>query len=210
MIWSRTRKVRLAVAVILAVVGVPTAGIGAWVLSLEWLGNVHVVEPARLYRAAQLNGAALDEVLDRYATRTIVNLRGENEGKGWYDDEVAVARKHKLVHIDVSMSAMQEPDDATVTSLIHALRDSPSPILVHCEGGSDRSGLASALYELLVAGRTPAVAAEQLSIRYGHFPWLGSHTVAMDRAFDRIAAEVRQASALPAPFGVSASLRRNE
>jgi protein tyrosine/serine phosphatase len=173
---------------IIAAIGLPVVGMGGWALGLQLAGTIHVVEPGHLYRAAQLNGAALDEVLDRYGIRTIINLRGENDGKGWYEDEMAVSRKHGLVHIDVAMSARQEPDDATISRLVHMLHDSAEPILVHCESGSDRAGLASALYELLDAGRPVAVAAEQLSFRYGHFPWLGSRTVAMDRTFERIAA----------------------
>jgi len=160
---------------------------GAWALGLQVVGNIHVVEPGQLYRAAQLNGSALDHVLDSYGIRTVINLRGEHNGRPWYDDEVAVTRKHGLIHIDVPMSANREPNRATISKLINALEDAPKPILVHCRSGSDRSGLASALYELIVAHKAAADAAGQLSFRYGHFPWLWSHTFAMDDTFARIA-----------------------
>ncbi len=171
----------------LALLLLPAAGMGAWALGLQVVGNIHVVEPGQLYRAAQLNGSTLDHVLDTYGIRTVINLRGENDGTPWYDDEVAVTRKHGLVHIDIRMSANREPDEATVTKLVHALGEAPKPILVHCQSGSDRTGLASALYELLVAHRSATDAAGQLSFRYGHFPWLWSHTFAMDDTFARIA-----------------------
>ena len=45
------------------------------------------------------------------------------------------------------------------------LREAPKPVLVHCEGGADRTGLAAALY--LAAAGHPAQADGQLSVRYG-------------------------------------------
>jgi protein tyrosine/serine phosphatase len=187
---SRYRKLWISLIAILALIGVPVVGLGGWVLGIQFDGNVHVVEPGHLYRSAQLNGPALDDVVDRYGIRTIINLRGEQPWQPWYKDEMLVSQKRGLVHIDVPMSATQKPDETAMANLISALRESPEPILVHCESGADRAGLASALYELLDAGRPVAVAAEQLSFRYGHFPWLGSRTVEMDRAFERIAAAV--------------------
>lgn len=172
----------------------PAIGMGAWAAGLQLSGNIHVVEPAQLYRAAQLNGPSLEKVLTTYAIRTVINLRGENDGASWYDDEVAVVRKRGLVHIDIRMSANLEPDQATISNLVHALREAPRPILVHCQSGSDRSGLAAALYELLVAQRPASEAAGQLSFRYGHFPWLWSHTSAMDDTFAHIAATASQHS----------------
>ena len=116
-------------------------------LILQCTGNIHVVEPGRLYRAAQLNGTALENVLDRYGIRTVINLRGGNQGRDWYDDEVSVSRKHGSLHIDLRMSANYEPDRATTDDLIRDLRELPGPILVHCQSGSDRAGFASALPE---------------------------------------------------------------
>ena len=182
------RRVALAFAIVAAIVGIPAIVLGSWAVALQLSGNVHVVEPGQLYRAAQLNGAELDDVLNRYGIRTIINLRGVHAGQRWYDDEVAVARQRGLIHVDVPMSATREPDEATLQTLMLALRDSPEPILVHCQSGADRTGLASALFELVGAGRPSSVAAEQLSFRYGHFPWLGSRTDAMDRTFERLTA----------------------
>jgi protein tyrosine/serine phosphatase len=186
----RHRRLRLALAVIMALVGLPVLGMGGWALGLQMVGNIHVVEAGQVYRSAQLNGPALEDVLARYGIRTVLNLRGVAPGQGWYDDEIAVSQARGVVHIDVPMSASQLPDEATTAKLIQVLRDAPGPILIHCQSGADRTGLASALYELLVAHKSAALAGEQLSFRYGHFPWLGSRTEAMDDAFERIASTV--------------------
>jgi protein tyrosine/serine phosphatase len=75
-----------------------------------------------------------------------------------------VARRKGIIHIDVSMSAGKQPDAATVDRLIEVFKTAPKPILVHCEGGADRSGLASAIYELRIARRPASEADRQLSM----------------------------------------------
>lgn len=162
---------------------------GGWAIGLQATGNVHVVEPGALYRSAQPNGSELKSLLHEYSIRTVINLRGANQGTAWYDDEIAASDNPGVKHIDIAMSARVEPSPETANTLIGALRDAPRPILVHCKDGADRTGLAAALYEFLVAKKPADDAAKQLSFWYGHFPWLGSQTVAMDQSFERIVAK---------------------
>jgi protein tyrosine/serine phosphatase len=117
--------------------------------------------------------------------RAVINLRGRSDAP-WYVAETSVTTAAGVQHIDLSMSAGTEPDSARLDSLRVLLRTTPTPFLLHCEGGADRSGLASALYALDEMHGTPDEAAHQLSFRYGHFPWLGK-TGAMDRTFWRVA-----------------------
>jgi protein tyrosine/serine phosphatase len=166
----------------------PVIVLGGWVLGVRASGNVHEVEPGQLYRSAQLSGSALNGVIDRYGIRTVINLRGRNPSSEWYRDEMAITARKGITHMDISLSARKEPDAAAVDQLIEAFKTAPKPILVHCEAGADRSGLASAIFELLVVHRSASVAEKQLSFYYGHFPWLISKTDAMDIAFERIAA----------------------
>jgi protein tyrosine/serine phosphatase len=168
----------------------PVVALGGWAAGMRASGNVHMVEQGHLYRSAQLSGPFLNDVIDQYGIRTIINLRGRNPGTKWYRDETAIATRKGITHIDIGMSANKEPDSATIERLIEAFKTAPKPILVHCEAGADRSGLASAIYELLIAHRPASEAERQLSFYYGHFPWLTSKTGAMDNAFERIAAGV--------------------
>lgn len=55
------------------------------------------------------------------------------------------------------------------------------------ETSSDRCGLASAVCALPIAGSREADAAGQRSIASGRFPWRGSRTMVMDRAFAEFA-----------------------
>lgn len=183
---QKPRFFRKIVLFTIAVLLVPAIAAGGWALGLQLSGNVHVVDPGRLYRSAQLNGDDLSVVLAQYGIRSVINLRGRNPGEAWYDDELKVTVSHGALHFDVGMGATSEPDAKVVSRLMTALTTAPRPMLVHCASGADRTGLAAALYERFVKGQSAAVAAGQLSFRYGHFPWLGSRTTAMDDTFWRL------------------------
>lgn len=188
-----TRLFRRIFLCTMAAVLVVVVAAGGWALGLQLTGNVHVVDPGRLYRSAQLNGDDLSAVLTRYGIRSVINLRGRNPGDAWYDDELRVTASHGVVHFDIGMGATSEPDAKVISRLMTALRTAPRPILVHCASGADRSGLAAALYERFIKGQSAEIAAGQLSFRYGHFPWLGSGTIAMDNAFWRLSKTGMQA-----------------
>jgi protein tyrosine/serine phosphatase len=168
----------------------PFIALGGWAIGVRATGNVHQVEANQLYRSAQLSGPFLNDVIDHYGIRTVINLRGRNPGMSWYRDETIVTTRKHIAHIDIGISASREPDQKTIDRLVDAFKTAPKPILVHCEAGADRSGLASAIYELLIAHRSASEAGRQLSFFYGHFPWLTSKTAAMDHAFERIVVRV--------------------
>jgi uncharacterized protein (TIGR01244 family) len=170
---------------------------GGWAGYLHLTGNIHEVVAGEVYRSGQLDATDLGALLRDKGIRTVINLRGANPGSAWYRDEVRVTAAAGVNYVSLPMSAVREPDDALLASLISALAAAPKPLLIHCRSGADRTGLAAALYQLLVQ-RLPAGEADgQLSFRYGHFPWLTSRTGAMDRAFWRVAASV--GGGLPPP-----------
>ena len=170
------------------------AGVSAF--ALHATRNIHVIEPAILYRSAQLSASDLDAVVAEAGIRPIITLRGPNPQASWYVEEIDEASRRGVTHIDIGMSARETPSASTLRQLTDAMRSAPKPILIHCKDGADRTGLAAALYELAIAHRPAAVARRQLSFRYGHFPWLGSRTAAMDETFDEVVAGQQE---LPAP-----------
>lgn len=141
--------------------------------------NQHVVEPGVLYRSAQLPAAEFTAFAQRTGLRTVINLRGENIGRDWYDAQFQAAQAMGVGFINYRMSAKKELTPAQMAELAHILKSAPKPVLIHCGSGSDRSGLACALY-LYEEGRSPAEVAGQLSLRFGHFPYLWSGSWAMD------------------------------
>lgn len=174
----RSRRRRIA-WLIVAVVVLPVALKEGDVLFGE---NYHTVVPGELYRSAQLSGPHLEQHIRAEGIRTVINLRGPNPGRDWYDDEVAVCERMGVKHIDVRMSAKELPPPAEAAVLMSALHEAPRPILVHCKNGADRSGLACAAYLIAERGTAASAASsDQLHLWYGHMP-VGP-TQAMDRFF---------------------------
>ena len=180
------RAKRLA-AVAAAICGGLVLGAGGVWFAIQGDGNVHVIAPGTAIRSAQPTPARLDDIVQRYGVRSVVNLRGMNAGRDWYDAEIAESRRLGLQHFDIALSARTELDPGQLQAVLALVDRAPKPVLIHCNGGSDRTGLISAAW-LYAHGASTEVAGQQLSVRYGHFPWLGSRTSAMDRslaAFER-------------------------
>ena len=151
------------------VVGVPLSFYGF----LHSNHNQHEVVPGLLYRSAQLPAGEFVSLAKQTGLRTVINLRGENVGRDWYDAQYRAAKELGVGFLNYRMSAYRELTVEQMTELAQMLRDAPKPVLIHCGSGSDRSGLACALL-LLEAGHPPEAVAHQLSLRFGHFPYLWS------------------------------------
>lgn len=133
--------------------------------------NFHTVVAGELYRSAQLSGPHLQRHIRSEGIRTVINLRGPNAGRDWYDEEVAACEQMGVRHIDVRISARELPPPPEAAALMSALHNATKPILVHCNGGADRSGLACAAYLIAEHGADSlAAASSQLSLWYGHLP----------------------------------------
>jgi protein tyrosine/serine phosphatase len=154
---------------------------------LHSTGNFHTVLADEVYRAAQVSAAQIAEHESESGIRSILNLRGASLGEAWYDEELATSAALGIVHADFRMSASIQisPDEAA--ALIALMREMPKPLLIHCRHGSDRTGLAAALYLAAIAGKREAEAEGQLSLRYGHFaiPYL-SDAYPMDEAWEQL------------------------
>ena len=108
--------------------------------------------------------------------------REKNDKARWYREEIKISQKMGVVHYDFGMSARDELDKERIEKVLDILLKAPKPILVHCEGGADRSGLISAIWEYAVEGKSAKEASEQLSWKYFHFSYLDG-TEAMDKSF---------------------------
>jgi protein tyrosine/serine phosphatase len=161
-------------------------GLGAVIARAEMTGNFHVLVPGRAYRSAQLNPAQIADYQRRYAIRTIINLRGDNTGSPWYDAEVAEARKLGVAHLDFRMSSRRHLDLARAAQLRDLMARAQAPILIHCADGTDRTGLASAIYVAAIARQGEAAAERQMTLGYGHIPLAINPAFAMDRSWETL------------------------
>ncbi|NTJ42695.1 dual specificity protein phosphatase family protein [Agrobacterium larrymoorei] len=159
---------------------------------LQVSGNFHEVIAGQLYRSNQPSEGQLAAYIQQNGIKTVINLRGENDRSRWYKDEVSTTERFGITHIDFGMSARRELNLQRVAQLIDIMRNAPKPILIHCKSGSDRTGLASAIYVNRVAGMDEDTAERQLSLRFGHvgIPYLSS-AYAMDQTWEEIEAASR-------------------
>jgi predicted protein tyrosine phosphatase len=81
--------------------------------------------------------------------------------------------------VDVGLWASQPPDRDEMRRFVQTLDESPYPILIHCQQGGDRTGMASVLVLLLQTDAGINAAKGQLSLRYGHYPY--GRAAVMDR-----------------------------
>jgi protein tyrosine/serine phosphatase len=163
--------------------GLVAGSIGAYWGALQYEGNFHAVEEGAFYRSAQLTKGELQQAVRDHGIKAVLNLRGAHPGEAWYDDEVAVSNALGVKHYDYGLSAHRRVTEKQIDDLLAIVRDAPKPLLVHCKSGADRAGLVSALYQFAVEGKSRDEADAQLTLLYGHFPYLTSRTRAMDDSF---------------------------
>jgi len=136
-------------------------------------GNVRTVDEGQVYRSAQITGSHLETVLDGKKIKTVINLRGESSDTEWYRSELASCNTRNIDHIDISLSAVRLPPPEELKKIFTAFDTARYPLLLHCRGGADRSGLTSVIYKH-VYDKMPLdqAIASQLTWRYGHI-WFG-------------------------------------
>lgn len=161
-------KIPFVLRRVAALAALAAVGLVGYLGALQLDGNFGTVVPGQVYRSAQPTPARLDEFARAYGIKAVLNLRGGAPGAAWYDRERDETGKLGLTLIDFPMSDHEVLSQARTETLLSILRSAPKPLLIHCKAGSDRTGLASAIYLGLVAGRSEHVAEDQLSIRYGH------------------------------------------
>jgi protein tyrosine/serine phosphatase len=160
--WLSVRRAVLALAVLAA------APVGAEAYRVMFGRNLHEVLPGRVYRCAQPDGVAIDDLVARHGIRTVINLRGSCDPFPWYLDEARATHRHNVAQEDVCFSAGRLPSVPELQRLVEILQRTEYPILLHCRRGADRTGLAAAIVLLLTTDMPYEEARSQLGPRYGH------------------------------------------
>lgn len=130
--------------------------------------NFHEIDPGRFYRSAQLDQKEFNYYIQKYGIRTIISLRAPKPNETWYQEELAISNKLLVHHYDISMLAEEIPHRQNLIKLLDLYKTVPRPILIHCQGGADRSGEAAAIYQMLYNHKSREEALEMLTIKYHH------------------------------------------
>ena len=161
------------------------AFVGGLYLHVQSNFNLHAVEAGLVYRSGQLSPARLASLVRDAGLRSVINLRGEQVGVAWYDQELRITQDLGVTLINYPISARSVLSGEQMQKLSALIRDAEKPVLIHCSGGADRTGLACAVY-CVDAGQPRNRTWGQLSAYFGHFPHLlWQDAAAMDISLER-------------------------
>ena len=86
-------------------------------------------------------------------------------------DELDISKQMGVEHYDIRMSAKRLPHRKDLLKLIELYETAPRPILIHCQGGADRTGEASAMYMTDFMGASKKKALKMQTFWFRHLKW---------------------------------------
>lgn len=154
--WGRAAAGLAALVVLL---------VGLWAVQrFVVMENLDTVVPGELYRSGQPSPDQLEDWIDAFGLNSVLRLKGDG-AQAEAEREVLARRGVEL--IAVRLSGQRPPTRRELLDLLDALARAPRPLLVHCDAGADRTGLAAAL-ALLLQGQGVSDARSQFALRYRH------------------------------------------
>ncbi|WP_224815192.1 tyrosine-protein phosphatase [Hasllibacter sp. MH4015] len=107
--------------------------------------------------------------LQAMGARSVLSLRGHHSLPAKI--EAAACAELGLELRSVEMQATRLSIPSVFLDMLDAMRELPRPMVIHCKSGSDRTGLASAIYLHVFRDVPMDQARAQLAPRYAHNPF---------------------------------------
>lgn len=123
-------------------------------IALKGVPNLHKVS-GFLYRSAQPSAEGMAN-LKKMGIKTIVNLRA------FHSDRARIG-KTGLKYEHIFMKTWHPEQEDVVRFLKIVTNPDNTPVLVHCQHGSDRTGTMSAIYRVVVEGWTKQEAIDEMT-----------------------------------------------
>lgn len=122
-------------------------------ISVDGVPNLHRITPM-VYRSGQPSAEGMKN-LEALGIRTIINLRAGQSDDDEAQDRPLLLRRTKIYTWHVT--------DQQVVEVMRVLRRTENgPFLIHCNHGSDRTGLMSAMYRILEQNWSPEAAIDEM------------------------------------------------
>ena len=129
---------------------------------------ISVIEENKAYRSPQLTSQELTEAIERYRLKTIINLRGEKSKESWFREEKRAVESAGIALINIRMKPERLPHRKDLLKLLDTFKTANRPMLIHCGLGADRTGEASAIYQMIYMGKSREEALDMLTLKYYH------------------------------------------
>lgn len=170
---TRRRRILLAVAAVVFLAGAAGGVTAFWLETGRHLvhpKNWGVVVPDHVWRSGQIHPRLVEDVLREHEIEVIVDLTLDTETEEAAVHERAVARELDIRKVDlVSLDGRGVGDPLDYVVALQEMaraRDEGTRLLIHCAGGSERTGGIVASYRMLYEGWDGQKAwAEYLSFR---------------------------------------------
>lgn len=120
------------------------------------------------FRSSQPTMWQLRRVVRKHGIKTIVNLKGANQGSAYWAFEREQCAKLGVRLVDVSIASRSLPSHERLRRACEVFDSVEYPIWMHCKAGADRAGIYATLYQHFRLG-VPIERTDQLRLwPYGH------------------------------------------
>jgi protein tyrosine/serine phosphatase len=144
----------------------------AWLIERFVFFNFHEVIPGQVYRAGQPSTSFLEYATREYHLRSVLKLNRSKEST-WSRDEEETCRRLgvKLIYIPIGVTELPPRQD--MLAVLNAIETMPTPVMIHCKNGADRTGFASILCAMRAGESLDQAWGEQMKLRYLRVGHLG-------------------------------------
>ena len=126
-----------------------------------------------VFRSNQPTASRLRKMRDKMRIKAVLNLRGVSTRPYFQFNRQACEQLGLDLHV-ADIQGHRVNGRETLIKLLDTFREIRRPFVLHCKSGADRSGLAAALYRVIILGHPVEEARKELSFRYLHASWTRS------------------------------------
>lgn len=129
--------------------------------------NMHPIGDKGMWRANQPSPNRVKWLAEQ-GFKTILNLRGTQPGRHYYDLERDACDRHGIEMIDLPWGSREAPYVERIDNLVATFERIAYPAMMHCKSGADRAGIVAVIYAITQLGWPFEQAIEHLSGKYLH------------------------------------------
>lgn len=148
--------------------------------------NFDVVEEGAIYRSGQIHRMLIEDLLEDHGIDVIIDLASDPDDEN-EKAEIEAAKAAGVRHETFPLTGHGTGDIemyAQALRTLHEAREEGKQVLLHCHGGSERTGGAIAFYRVYVQGWAPDDAVREM-LEHSHrpkknprlLPYMNAHAV---------------------------------